>query len=109
LNDSTESIKNYTTIKSYIENAYNELFVFSKEFTAKQEELLQSNLNCFNNCLELFYKLLENSKLVEKEFSLPHTTVNRMPDPFKWLNLENNISNLLQYLINPENFYKEIL
>jgi len=98
---------NYTTIKSFIINSYSELNMFGEHFTDMDEKLFLNNINCYNSCLELFYKMTSNSALVDTPYEDVHTTVNRMPDPFKWLTLENNISILLQYLIDPKNFFDD--
>jgi len=73
----------------------------------KDMSLMINNINCYNSCLELFYKMTSNSVLLDIAHSEIHTTVNRMPDPYKWLTLENNISILLQYLIDPKNFFDD--
>jgi len=83
--------KSYTTIKNYISNAYTELGMFANTVTKKDLELIQNNINCYNSCLELFYNMTSNSGLIEIMEIEIHTTVNRMPDPYKWLQLENNI------------------
>jgi len=99
--------KEYTTIKKYIADGYNELHLSFKDMTEHEHILLKNNLNCYNSCLDLLYSITRDSILLKREYIVTHTTVNRMPDPFKWISLENTISNLLQFLVNPINFYAD--
>lgn len=97
----------YLTVKEYAKAIWKETTAKSIELTNKETKDFLNYIKCYSSSLELFYNMMSNSQIAYMYSCKPKTTVSKMPDPYIWSTFENNVSHVLQYLINPKNFYQD--
>jgi hypothetical protein len=97
----------FQTVLQYINTIRTYITALNIKLTSQELDNFNKNISCYNNSLDILYKVMGDSKLLECAHQQMYTTVSKMPSPYKWLELENNISTILQYLVNPENFFKD--
>lgn len=93
----------FLTIPGYIE------FMISESMTQSitpSEDFLKE-ICCYTNTLEICYNFIKDLTIIPTEYFEPKATVQKTPSPLMWLKLENKPENVLQYLVNRENFFKD--
>lgn len=92
------------TIRDYIKHVRDEIDKFSIAFFDDNSDDLERLITNSDPLLKAFYEMLNNSRLLVIDKPPPSAIVNRLPKPFKFLRLENQLGSVIQYHVSPENF-----
>nr|AJG39263.1 RNA-dependent RNA polymerase [Wuhan Insect virus 3] len=94
----------FLTIKEYMAELQEVMCEMSSQLSATNTILMKNTISCFTNTLDVIYETIKGGKLLVMPFVEQCTTVVKMPSGYIWNNLENNITAVLQRIVNPSNF-----
>lgn len=92
------------TIKEFIEFYIGKLVFFSESYKSSDEKDLIRLLFNTDPTLQAFFELLDGSAILPLSTEPCKPIITRFPQPYKFMQLENNLDVVLQYCLSQENF-----
>nr|QLF99175.1 RNA-dependent RNA polymerase [Halophytophthora RNA virus 8] len=72
-----------------------------------KKKAFKQSICSYGTTLSVLYEMFQTIRIIQDSASETHTTVQKGPSPYQSVSLENKVQTLLQFLINPKNFYDD--
>ncbi|QTT60993.1 RNA-dependent RNA polymerase [Phytophthora condilina negative stranded RNA virus 1] len=105
--DLHEDHVDFLTIKQYISMITNTTEFDKKCVDLDKNPAFKQSICAYGTTVSVAYSLFDTIRIIQDVGTTVHTTVQKGPAPYQTLILENRVQNLLQFLINPSNFYED--